>query len=37
MVKGPSRFRANFGLEMRHFKLLASSHTLSSSLNGVKE
>ena len=37
MVKGPSRFGANFGLMMRCFKFLASSHTLSPSLNGVKE
>ena len=37
IVKGPSRFGANLGLMMRHFKFLASSHTLSPSLNGVKE
>ena len=37
MVKGPSRFGANFGLVMKHFKFLASSHTLSPSLNGEKE
>ena len=37
LVKGPSRFGANLGLMTRHFKFLASSHTLSPSLNGVKE
>jgi len=36
MVKGPSRFGANFGLVMEHFRFLASSQTLSPLLKGVK-
>jgi len=36
MVKGPSRFGANFGLAMEHFRFLASSQTLSPLLKGVK-
>ena len=37
MVNGPSHLGANFGLEITHLRFLASSHTLSPSLNGVKE
>ena len=37
MVKGPSRFGANFGLTTDHLRFLASSQTLSPSLNGEKE
>ena len=37
IVKGPSHFWVNLGLLMRHFKFLALSHTLSPSLNRVKE
>jgi len=36
MVKGPSRFGANFGLVMERFRFLASSQTLSPLLKGVK-
>ena len=37
MVKGPSLFGANFGLITEHLRFLASSQTLSPSLNGEKE
>ena len=37
IVNGPSLLGVNFGLMMRCFKFLASSHTLSPSLNRVKE
>ena len=37
MVKGPSRLGANFGLITDRLRFLASSHTLSPSLNGVKD
>ena len=37
MVKGPSRFGVNFGLTTEHLRFLASSQTLSPSLNGEKE
>ena len=37
MVKGPSRFGANFGLTMDRLRFLASSQTLSPSLNGEKD
>ena len=37
MVKGPSHFGVNFGLTTEHSRFLASSQTLSSSLNGEKE
>ena len=37
IVKGPSCFGVNLGLMMRRFRFLASSHTLSPCLNGVKE
>ena len=37
MVKGPSHFGANFGLTTDHLRFLASSQTLSLSLNGEKE
>ena len=36
MVKGPSRFGANFGLVTCHFRLRASSQTLSSFAKGEK-
>ena len=35
MTKGPSCFRANFGLAMEHFKFWASSQTLSPFLKDV--
>ena len=37
MVKGPSCFGANFGLTTEHLRFLASSQTLSPSLNREKE
>ena len=37
MVKGPSRLGANFGLITNHLRFLASSQTLSPSLNGEKD
>ena len=37
MVKGPSRLGANFGLMMDCLRFLASSQTLSLSLNGEKD
>ena len=37
MVKGPSHFGVNFGLTTEHLRFLASSQTLSSSLNREKE
>ena len=37
MVKGPSRLGANFGLITDRLRLLASSQTLSPSLNGEKD
>ena len=36
MVNGPSLLGVNFGLMMRHFRFLASSHTLSSLMKGLK-
>ena len=36
IVKGPSLLGVNFGLVMEHFRFLASNHTLSSFLKGVK-
>ena len=36
MVKGPSRFGANLGLEMDHLRFLASNQTLSPLVKGVK-
>ena len=35
IVKGPSHFGVNFRLVIEHFKLLASSQTLSPLENGV--
>ena len=35
MVKGPSRFGANFRLVIEHFKFLTSSQTLSPLAKGV--
>ena len=35
IVKGPSRFGANFGSEMFRLRFLASSQTLSLTLKGV--
>ena len=32
---GPSLLEVNLGLEIHHFKFLASSHILSPFLNGV--
>ena len=32
---GPSLLEVNLGLEICHFRFLASSHTLSPFLNGV--
>ena len=37
MVKGPSRLGANFGLITDRLRFLASSQTLSPSLNREKE
>ena len=37
IVKGPSCFGVNFGLITEHLRFLASSQTLSPSLNGEKE
>ena len=37
MVKGPSRLGANFGLITDRLRFLASSQTLSLSLNGEKD
>ena len=37
IVKGPSRFGANFGLTTEHLGFLALSQTLSLSLNWEKE
>ena len=37
IVKGPFHLGANFGLTMEHLRFLASSQTLSPSLNGEKE
>lgn len=37
MVKGPSHLGENFGLEMMHLRFLASSHTSSLSVNGMKK
>ena len=37
MVKGPSHLGANFGLITDHLRFLASSQTLSPSLNGEKD
>ena len=37
MVKGPSCLGANFGLIMERLRFLASSQTLSPSLNGEKD
>ena len=37
MVKGPSRLGANFGLITNRLRFLASSQTLSPSLNGEKD
>ena len=37
MVKGPSRLGVNFRFTMDRLRFLASSYTLSPSLNGVKE
>ena len=36
IVNGPSLLGANFGLMMRRFRFLASSHTLSPLANGLK-
>ena len=36
IVNGPSLLGANFGLLMRRFRFLASSHTLSPLANGLK-
>ena len=36
MVKGPSHFRANFGLAIEHLRFLAFSQTLSPLMKGVK-
>jgi len=35
MMKGPSRFGANFGFMMEHLRFLASSQTLSPLVKGV--
>ena len=37
IVKGPSRLGANFRLTTERLRFLASSQTLSPSLNGEKE
>ena len=37
MVKGPSHLGANFGLSIDRLRFLASSQTLSPSLNGEKD
>ena len=37
IVKNPSHLGANFGLIMEHLGFLASSQTLSPSLNGEKD
>ena len=37
IVKGPSRLGANFGLITDRLRFLASSQTLSPSLNGEKD
>ena len=37
IVKGPSCLGVNFGLIMDHLRFLASSQTLSPSLNGEKD
>jgi hypothetical protein len=37
IIKGPSRFGANLGFEMRCFRLQASNQTLSPLAKGVKE
>ena len=36
IVKGPSLLEANLGLEMEHFRFLASNHTLSPFSKGLK-
>ena len=36
MVNGPSLFGANFGLEIRRFRFLASSQTFSPFVKGLK-
>ena len=36
IVNGPSLLDVNFGLMIMHFRLLASSHTLSPLMKGLK-